>query len=129
MANPKKPEFFEIGWNILGYKAEGEWVALALEMDLRGYGKTWDEALANLRDLALMQIGFARFKRQPEMIFKPADPVWFQLFAEVRRAKFEEAVRAGTADRSMSDYQTGALPIPSAHLIAKIQKNFTLADA
>jgi hypothetical protein len=64
--------------NVLGYQEEGEWVALALEMDLRGYGETFDEAFADLGDLVRMQIAFSRFKGQPELIWKAADPIWFE---------------------------------------------------
>jgi hypothetical protein len=35
--------------NIPGYFEDSEWVALALEMDLRGYGKTFYKALEDLK--------------------------------------------------------------------------------
>jgi hypothetical protein len=66
-----------ITFSVLGYEEDGEWVALALEMDLRGYGATFDNALADLADLVAMQVSFAFHKNQPEMIWKPAEPVWF----------------------------------------------------
>lgn len=68
--------------NVLGYQEEGEWVALALEMDLRGYGPTFQEATKELHELVTTQIGFARFKRQPELIWKPAEPVYWRLFED-----------------------------------------------
>ena len=71
--------------NVLGYREDGEWVALALEMDLRGYGQTFREALEELTDLVRTQIRFAQFKGQPDMIWKSAEPVWFERFADVRR--------------------------------------------
>ena len=61
--------------NVLGYReeeAEAGWVALALEMDLRGYGTTFEAALEELKELVSMQISFSRFKGQPELIWKPA---------------------------------------------------------
>jgi hypothetical protein len=64
-----------VALNILGYFEDSEWVALALEMDLRGYGKTFNKALEDLKGLVAMQIGFALFKGQPEMIWRPADPI------------------------------------------------------
>ena len=53
MAKTKKNRTMTSGPNstgifldVLGYRErEGEWVALALEMDLRGYGATYDQAL------------------------------------------------------------------------------------
>ena len=38
----------ELSINVLGYREEGQWVALALEMDLRGYGETFEAALREL---------------------------------------------------------------------------------
>jgi hypothetical protein len=78
---------------VLGYRDEGEWVALALEMDLRGYGSTFEEAQQDLTDLVAMQMGFARSKGQPELIWKPAEPVWFQLFANTLRQYLDDMSR------------------------------------
>ena len=78
--------------NILGYQEEGEWVALALEMDLRGYGPTFDDALDELDELVTMQLGFAQTKAQPELIWKPAEPVYWGLFEGARRDRLREFV-------------------------------------
>jgi hypothetical protein len=67
---------------VLGYREDGDWVALALEMDLRGYGRTFGEALQELKDLVATQIQFAQFKGQFELMWKPAEAVWFQRFAD-----------------------------------------------
>ena len=74
----------EVYVSVLGYREDGHWCALALEMDLRGYGQSFDEALQDLRESMSMQIGFALFKNEPGMIFFPADPVYFSLYAQVR---------------------------------------------
>jgi hypothetical protein len=71
-----------VNLNVLGYQEEGEWVALALEMDLRGYGETFEDALADLKDLVFMQVSFSRFKGQPELPWKAAEPIWFDRFAD-----------------------------------------------
>ena len=44
--------------SVLGFQEDGEWCALALEMDLRGYGRTFDEALEDLHDAMTMQNQF-----------------------------------------------------------------------
>lgn len=59
--------------NVLGYQEDNEWVALALEMDLRGYGATFEEALAELQDLVNMQISFAHQAGHIESAFFPAE--------------------------------------------------------
>jgi len=68
--------------NVLGYQEDEDWVALALEMDLRGYGPTFGDALEELTDLVATQIRFAHFKGQAELIWKSAEPVWFERFAD-----------------------------------------------
>src|SRR5947199_10333163 len=90
--------FRDAVFNVLGYREETEWVALALELDLRGYGKTFDEALRELWDLVVTQIGFALFEGQPEMIWRAAEPVWFERFAETRRERLESLLRERRID-------------------------------
>ena len=77
----------DIFLNALIYRSDGEdgWAALALEMDIRGYGGTPAEAFQELGDLVRMQISFAMFKADPTLIWKAADPVWFERFADARR--------------------------------------------
>src|SRR5215210_1833598 len=86
--NKPEDESFEVTpspvvLNVLGYREDGDWVALALEMDLRGYGSTFGEALQELRDLVATQIRFAQFKGQADLVWKSAEPVWFERFADV----------------------------------------------
>jgi hypothetical protein len=115
--------------NVLGYHDEGEggWVALALEMDLRGYGATFEEALADLKDLVDMQISFSRFKGQPELIWKPAEPIWFERFADVRREYLEALVRE--TEMTEPEYSIAGLPIPPAHVIESRRSSFVPSEA
>lgn len=116
-----------ISLNVLGYQEEqGGWVALALEMDLRGYGETFDEAFEDLADLVNMQISFSRFKGQPELIWKAADPVWFERFAETRREHLEALVR--DAELSHPEYSIAGLPIPPAHVIDALANRFVPSE-
>ena len=116
-----------ISLNVLGYQEEGEWVALALEMDLRGYGETFEEALTELEDLVLMQIGFARFKGQPELIWKAAEPIWFERFAEARR-DYLNALISDVEDAD-PEYSVAGLPLPSAHAVADLNNRFVQSEA
>jgi len=116
-----------VPFNVLGYQEEGEWAALALEMDLRGYGETFEQALAELADLMAMQIGFAQFKGQPDLVWKPAEPVWFQLFSDMRRQLLESLLRE--QDPASSEYQVAGLQIPPAALLASIKAGFSLSKA
>ena len=128
-SNPKKSNVCNVTLNILGYREDNEWVALALEMDLRGYGKTFDKALAELKEIVSMQIGFAHFKGQPEMILKPADPIWFGRFADVRNACLAAMLKPNAHHSTHRDYEVAGLPIPPAHIIGALQKQFTQANA
>lgn len=64
--------------------APGEWIAIALEMDLLGYGKTEDEALTYLRDLVETQVSFALDKKELNLIPFPAPPKYFNLYEQGR---------------------------------------------
>ena len=126
-------EAYGLALNVLGYREDGEWCALALDMDLRGYGRTFEEALEELRGCVVEQIGFARFKNQLETIWRPAEPEYFKRFEEVRKACIDKALAAGVARSRMSrvlgflgstrsdddeEYVARGLPIPPAHEIA-----------
>lgn len=119
------PRFFEASLNVLGYREEGDWVALAMEMDLRGYGSTFAEALDDLADLVQTQIDFAHFKGQPELIWKPAEPVWWARFAEVQRTALEAV--AGPPAHGSRDYEWRGMPIPLDRAGAKPTR-FSLLD-
>ena len=69
--------------SVPGFHETGEWCAPALEMDLRGYGQTFEEALEDPNESMTMRIGFAHFKSRTDMNVHPADPVYFPLFAQV----------------------------------------------
>ena len=119
----------EVYVSVLGYREDDYWCALALEMDLRGYGQSFDEALNDLRESMTMQIGFALFKNEPGMIFFPADPMYFSLYAQVRN----DRIMALTAGRSSStdsqrQYAITGIPIPPAHVVADRQAGFALSS-
>lgn len=99
--------------NVLGYREDGEWVALALEMDLCGYGGTFGEALQELKDLVATQIHFAQLKGQSDLVWKPAEAVWFERFADARRERLNALVQ----HREPSDpsYDVAGLILPPSH--------------
>jgi hypothetical protein len=112
---------------ILGYRESGEWVALALEMDLRGHGGTFEEALADLRDLVLMQIGFATFKSQPGMIWKNAEPVWFSQWENARSERLVAFI--GQRKVSQADTEVAELSLPDPSVISEQASKFSPVDA
>ena len=70
--------------NVLGFKEEGEWCALGLEVDIRGYGHTFVEACSDLTDLITYQISFSMYKDQTDLIFHSADPKFFDIFNTIK---------------------------------------------
>lgn len=120
---PTETVTYEFTLSVLGYREEGEWVALALEVDLRGFGSTFHEAVEDLRDLVRMQVSFAHFKGQSEMVWKPAEGVWWGIFLQVRRDFLEASVRERPP--SEDDYSIAGIRIPPAHEIT----SFSQADA
>ncbi len=117
----KKPDFCGVTISVLGYRENNEWAALALEMDLRGYGSTFEDALTDLSDHIGMQISFAEYKEDTDMIFHPAAPEFYQLFAQVREDRLRHlASSAGV--QGDHEYEVGGLPLPLAHEIAAYKK-------
>ena len=121
----------EVYVSVLGYREDGHWCALALEMDLRGYGQSFDEALQDLRESMSMQIGFALFKNEPGMIFFPSDPVYFSLYAQVRNDRIM-ALTVGSSDSTetgqQGEYAITGIPIPPANVVASRREEFTLSS-
>ena len=70
--------------NVLGFKEGDEWCALGLEVDIRGYGHTFEEACSDLTDLITYQIIFSMYKDQTELIFHPVDSKFFDIFNTIK---------------------------------------------
>ncbi len=86
MTKEIEPDFI----SILGYEEEGEWVAIALEMDLRGFGATFKDAFEQLISSVEAQISFALYKHEPSLIWHPAEKEYFDLFDRVRKHRFSK---------------------------------------
>ena len=114
---PKNPA--EIVLSVLGYHEDDKWVALALEMDLRGYGDTFTQAFDELCELVIMQISFALHKRQPEMIFKPAEKKYFQRFEKVRNQRLMQITQK---PKEEGDFAIRSLPILPAVIAEQMRK-------
>lgn len=124
----KAPQGCGVTISVLGYQEEGEWAALALEMDLRGYGETFEIALSDLEGLIEMQISFAEFKGQPDMVLHPAAPIYFHLYAQLRDDLLRSLASHHQNCQVEPEYQICGVPVPPAHAIAKYKKGFALAN-
>ena len=104
-------ECLELAINVLGVREDGAWCAIALEMSLRGYGKTFEAALAELREAIDAQVSFAVQNGNLDQIFIPAEPHYIKLYADVKR----EALKRRLLDRTeagLPDYRAGDIPLP-----------------
>lgn len=119
-----KPTFerFESFLSILGYKEDGEWVALALEMDLRGYGESWEAALDDLWELILLQVEFAIVRGEEHMIWNDAEPEYWERFRQIQRANL---VRQEVGPH---EFYASSLILPPAHVIASQGSHYAVAD-
>lgn len=102
--------------SILGYREGGEWVALALEMDLRGFGKSFEEAFDELIGLIEAQVSFAYFKKEPGLIWHAAEPEYFELFD---RARKEYVAKQFTGKIMEDEYRAQVEYFPDPQVIAQ----------
>lgn len=94
---------------VLGYREEGEWVALALEMNLHGWGETWEEALRVLAGRIDAQVAAALEDGKPEAIFFPAAPEWFERWNQLLPSRI--ASSAANRPAADDDFNLAELPI------------------
>ena len=118
-------ERFRIAADVLGYReAEGH-VALALEMDLRGYGSSFEEALHDLEEQVAMQLSFALCKHGTvDMAMRPAEAVYFERFAEAKR----EAI-APRGRGSGRGFSAASIPYPSPDDLESMKRGFEFRHA
>ena len=106
----KKPS--SVTLNVLGVREDEMWSAIALEMSLRGYGETFEEALEDLKETIIAQVTYAMDHHQTlDHIFIPAEPHYFERYAIAKR----DALKNRFLKRKQSqpaDYQIENLPIP-----------------
>lgn len=110
--------------NVLGFEEDGEWCALALEMELRGYGSAFNEALKDLEESAALQVRFAHFKGAKDMIWHPAEDKYFKLYEQVRQERL--GTLAAMEVSSASVFAIASMLLPPVEEIM-VQKDAFLA--
>ena len=98
--------------NILGVREDDKWCAIALEMSLRGYGETFEEALDDLKETIIVQVTYAiKHHSSIDHILIPAESHYFEIFAIAKR----EALKQSFSKRGPSqqaEYLMGSMPVP-----------------
>lgn len=88
---------------------EWRWSAVALEVDLWGYGHTMEEAREHLQEAIEAQIEFADGRQEPHLIAHPAEGKWFRLWDEAQgRDKERLAKMLGASTETEDHSSTGS---------------------
>jgi hypothetical protein len=74
--------------SVIAFREDSGWTALALEMNLRGYGSTVKEAIDGLVEMLVAQASFALQKGHAESAWNRADDKYWRTFEEGRRNRF-----------------------------------------
>lgn len=101
----------ELAINVLGVREDGLWCAIALEMSLRGYGKTFQQALNELTQAIEAQVSFAVQQDNLDQIFIPAEPHYFRLYADMKREALKRKL-SNLGPSGLPDYRVGDIPLP-----------------
>ena len=70
----------EFAIKVLGVQEDGGWYAIAIDMNLSGYGENFDEALDDLKNAIEFQIKYAVNHGTLENIFVPAEKKYCDLY-------------------------------------------------
>ncbi len=74
-------------------ESDYKWFAVALEMDVWGFGNTKTEAMDDLKESVATQIEFATARGEAEMLEHLAHKKWFDLWEDVERSEQESQLR------------------------------------
>jgi hypothetical protein len=74
--------------SVIVFREDSAWTALALEMDIRGYGPTPEAAVEDVLAMLSAQVSFAVQMGHPESVWHPADQRYWDEFEEARRRRF-----------------------------------------
>lgn len=122
----KDTEMVNVTISVLSLKEEGEWCAIALEMDLRGYGKTNDEAIRDLLDHVQMQVSFAVSQGKPELIDRPAEGKYWEMFSQLKRKALMDLATPSVKPQKRTSWASdiplfkGMLHVPPAQKFERV---------
>ena len=73
----EEPKDFEI--SVILFREGSTWTALALEMDIRGYGSTRKSAVDDALAMIVAQVSFASQMGHVESIWKPSEEKYWRM--------------------------------------------------
>lgn len=95
--------------SVIVFREDSAWTALALEMNIRGYGETQQDALTDLLNMIAAQVSFALQQGHPESVWSPAEAKYWQMFEETRKNQFVAEVSGSEAP---TDQFADLVPLP-----------------
>ena len=101
----------ELSIGVMGIREDNAWCAIALEMSLRGYGETFEEALDELLRAMEPQLSFAVQHDNVDQVFIPAEPHYFKLYADLKRETLKRRL-VNRETTGLPDYRVGDIPLP-----------------
>jgi len=110
---------FEV--SVIVFREETTWTALALEMDIRGYGASRKAAVDDALAMISAQVSFAVQRGHAESVWKPAEDKYWRMWENARRNQFVAEV---SGLEPPADEIADLLPIP---LLALKQKEEWIA--
>jgi hypothetical protein len=110
---------FEV--SVIVFREGSAWTALALEMDLRGYGAEPAAAVEDVIAMILAQVSFAVQTGHIESVWHRADETYWRRWENARRNQFMAEVSGSQAS---SDEIADLVPIP---LLAMRQRDEWIA--
>jgi hypothetical protein len=114
---------FEV--NVLIYREGSEWTALALEMNVRGYGPSRQDALKDVIEMLSAQVSFAVEMRHPESVWNRAEQKYWEMWEQARRSEF---VAEASGVQGSGDPVAESIPL-SLLLSMKQAEKWTAASA
>jgi hypothetical protein len=77
---------FEV--SVVVFREDSAFTAVALEMDVRGYGPTSADAIADLMEMLEAQVNYAVEMGHPETVWHRAEEQYWSMFEDARRQRF-----------------------------------------
>ena len=111
-AGAHAPARLSLTLSVLGVREDGAWCAIALDMSLRGYGDTFETALQALLGAVQAQLSFAVRHDNLDQVFIPAEPHYFQLYANTKREALKRTLQ-NRVQPSLPDYRAGDVLLPA----------------
>ncbi len=106
----------ELTTRVLCIIEEDQWCAIALDMSLRGYGDTIEEATVQLWNAIEAQVSFAIMQDNLNEVFVPDEPHYFELFDNLKREAIKRRMQnktIGLRDMFAGDLLLPTFPIPN----------------